>query len=71
MIYRELGAFGLWEMVVFAGAVFFSFVYLLANGALDWGPVKRTRPMPAPAAGAERTTETTIRRVGGGRDEAA
>ena len=52
-----------------AGAVFFSFVYLLANGALDWGPVKRVRPLPTPAP--ERTTETTIRRVGGGRDEAA
>src|SRR5947208_9253077 len=34
VIYRQLRAFGLWEMVVFAAVVFFSFVYLLANGAL-------------------------------------
>ena len=27
-------------MVVFAVAVFVSFVYLIGNGALDWGPVQ-------------------------------
>ena len=41
VVYRSLGAFGLVEIVVFAVAVFASFVYLIANGALDWGPVKR------------------------------
>src|SRR2546428_6443598 len=44
VIFRQLGPFGLWEMVVFAVAVFVSFVYLLANGALDWGPARRLRP---------------------------
>ena len=28
---------------IFAVAVFESFVYLIANGALDWGPVKHAR----------------------------
>ena len=41
VIYRDLGAFGLVAMLVFAVAVFVSFVYLIANGALDWGPVKQ------------------------------
>ena len=55
---RQLKAFGLVEMVVFAVAVFVSFVYLISNGALDWGPPKRIRP------GAEvRTTASTIRRI--------
>src|SRR5437867_7712444 len=39
VIYRQLAAFGLWAMVVSAGAVFFSFVYLLADGARDEVPV--------------------------------
>ena len=30
-------------IVIFAAAVFESFVYLIGNGALDWGPVKRLR----------------------------
>src|SRR5436190_18108940 len=38
VIYRGLGAFGLGELVLFTIPVFFSFVYLIANGALDWGP---------------------------------
>ena len=47
VIYRQLGAFGLWEMVLFAVAVFVSFVFLIGNGALDWGPLKRIRPVAA------------------------
>ena len=72
VIFHQLGPFGLWEMVVFAVAVFVSFVYLLANGALDWGPAKRLRPAAPAPVGASRTTESTIRRVGeSGRGEAA
>jgi NADH-quinone oxidoreductase subunit A len=71
VIYRDLGAFGLVEVSVFAVAVFASFVYLIANGALDWGPVKRLRE-GSPMVSEERTTATTVRRVGlEGRDEAA
>ena len=54
----SLGLFGLVEMIVFAVAVFVSFLYLISNGALDWGPAKRS---VVPTA---RTTESTIRRIG-------
>ena len=60
VIFRELGAFGLWEMLIFAAAVFVSFIYLIGNGALNWGPIKRMSPL----VDARRTTESTVRRVG-------
>jgi NADH-quinone oxidoreductase subunit A len=62
MVFERLGLFGLVAIVIFAAAVFESFVYLISNGALEWGPVKRQRrtPLVTPA----RTSETTIRRVG-------
>jgi len=63
VIYRNLGAFGLVEVVLFSAAVFVSFVYLISNGALDWGPVHRARRV-SPMVSVERTTSTTIRRVG-------
>ena len=59
--YRELGAFGLVEVAVFAVVVFFSFLYLVGNGALDWGPAKRLR-----VAMSQRTTSSTVTRVGPG-----
>ena len=55
VIADELQLFGLIEMVVFAVAVFVSFVYLISAGALDWGPAKR---MPT-----TRTSESTVRRI--------
>jgi NADH-quinone oxidoreductase subunit A len=61
VIFRQLRLFGLVEMIVFAVAVFVSFVYLISNGALDWGPAKRTRPLDIPPG---RTTESTVRRIG-------
>ncbi len=57
---RDLGTYGLVEMVVFAVAVFVSFLYLVSNGALDWGPVRTAPTVPGPA---ERTTASTVRRV--------
>jgi NADH-quinone oxidoreductase subunit A len=59
---HELGGFGLAAAVIFAVAVFESFVYLIGKGALDWGPAKldRATDVVSPA----RTTSTTIRRVG-------
>jgi NADH-quinone oxidoreductase subunit A len=61
-VFREVGAFGFGVVVVFALTVFESFVYLIGNGALDWGPVRRGRAhrVVDPA----RTTTSTIRRVG-------
>ena len=63
VIHQSLGVFGLVEMVVFSIAVFASFLYLLANGALDWGPIaelRRLRPEVSP----QRTATSTVRRVG-------
>ncbi len=62
MVFERLGLFGLVAIAIFAAALFESFVYLIANGALEWGPVKRQRrtPLVSPA----RTSATTIRRVG-------
>ncbi len=67
VIFDKLGLFGLVEMLVFALAVVVSFAYLIANGALDWGPAKvhasrSTRSRPARPA--TRTTDSTIRRIG-------
>jgi len=62
IIFRELGGFGIAAILIFTAAVFESFVYLISNGALDWGPLKREKrsEIVSPA----RTTTTTIRRVG-------
>ena len=63
VIHEELGVFGLVEMLVFAVAVFASFLFLIANGALDWGPAIRER-VRGGLVSPERTASTTIRRVG-------
>ena len=62
MIYRELGGYGLIVMGIFSFAVFESFVYLISNGALDWGPIKQVRTSPEQVS-SSRTMDTTIRRV--------
>ena len=49
-------------VLLFSAAVFESFVYLIGNGALEWGPVKRVRNDAAVSA--SRTTTGTIRRIG-------
>ena len=63
VLYRDLGVFGLVEILVFAVVVFVSFIYMISNGALDWGPLQRARRQ-TPMVSAERTSQTTIRRVG-------
>jgi NADH-quinone oxidoreductase subunit A len=65
---QSLGRFGLVEILVFAASVFVPFVYLVANGALDWGPLKRVRPVE-PESG--RTSSSTVRRIGPSGDEQA
>jgi len=58
VVFRALGDFGLAEIVVFSVVVFVSLVFLVSNGALTWGPVKRlTKGMPA------RTSDSTIARI--------
>ncbi|MEC9000374.1 MAG: NADH-quinone oxidoreductase subunit A [Actinomycetota bacterium] len=44
-----LGLFGLVAVLLFSLAVFESFVYLIGNGALEWGPVRRVRRAVSPA----------------------
>ena len=61
VIYGDLGTFGLIEIVVFAASVFLSFIYLVAEGALDWGPIRRVRPVSQIS---NRSTSSTVRRVG-------
>ena len=58
-----LGLFGLVLIMVFSFAVFESFVYLISNGALEWGPIKQIAA-PSGITSPERTTQSTIRRVG-------
>ncbi|HNI35393.1 MAG TPA: NADH-quinone oxidoreductase subunit A [Microthrixaceae bacterium] len=62
-VYGRLGTFGLLAVIEFAVAVFASFLYLIANGALDWGPAKQSRKGDLGIDSA-RTSTSTIRRVG-------
>lgn len=58
-----LGLFGLGLILVFSFAVFESFVYLIGNGALDWGPSIRRRGLDDTASAAPVPT-AGVRRVG-------
>ena len=61
VIFRQLRSFGLVEVLVFAAIVFVSFLFLVSNGALTWGPAKTlVRAMPS------RTSESTIARITAG-----
>ena len=56
-------------MLAFSVVFFAAFVYVVANGGLDWGPVRKLQRLSA-AVSADRTTSSTIRRVGlEGRDD--
>jgi NADH-quinone oxidoreductase subunit A len=62
VVFHQIATFGLIEVIVFAAVVFVSFLYLISNGALTWGPPKTLQPgMP------NRTSESTISRISGGR----
>src|SRR5690606_22631390 len=63
VIYRDLGVPGLVEVTLFAVPAFVSYLYLIANGALDWGPVKRC-VRPPPVATTALLAGTPVRRVG-------
>jgi len=41
VIFRELGMFGFWEMLVYLGIVLAGFFYILKKGVLDWGGAER------------------------------
>lgn len=62
LVYRSLGLFGLIEMALFSVAVIACLIYLVANGALDWGPADVVRK---PSEALERATEADgVRLVG-------
>jgi NADH-quinone oxidoreductase subunit A len=62
----ELGAFAFWEMLAFSVVFFAAFVYVIARGALDWGPLQRSIRLgdESGIVSADRTSSSTIRRVG-------
>jgi len=60
---HDLGSFAFWEMIAFTAVFFAAFVYVVARGALDWGPLQQYRKLDS-AVSAERTLTSTIRRVG-------
>jgi NADH-quinone oxidoreductase subunit A len=68
VLFSQLGLFGLIEMILFSLAVVVSFVYLISEGALDWGPIARLRDLEGeltermPKTPARSTTDT-IRRI--------
>ena len=62
----DLGTYGFVAIVIFSVLFFLTFVYEVARGGLDWGPLQRVVDLAPDAAqiGPERTLTTTIRRVG-------
>jgi NADH-quinone oxidoreductase subunit A len=61
-----LGSFGFWAIVMFSVVFFLTFVYEVARGGLDWGPIHRYQNLEVDAAmlSPDRDSATTIRRVG-------
>ena len=62
----ELGVYGFVAILIFSALFFFSFVYEVARGGLDWGPLQRIRNLDvdARALAPERSVASTVRRVG-------
>jgi NADH-quinone oxidoreductase subunit A len=66
VVFRQLGLFGLIEVLVFSLTVFAALLFLVSEGALSWGPVKHLVPgMPS------RTSSSTIVRINSDSDQAA
>jgi NADH-quinone oxidoreductase subunit A len=63
---EALGFYGFWAIVLFSVIFFLTFVYEVARGGLDWGPLQAARDLRRDAAmvAPERTLTTTVRRVG-------
>ena len=62
----ELGVYGFVAIVIFSALFFLTFVYEVARGGLEWGPLHRYRDLAFDASmvSAERDATSTIRRVG-------
>lgn len=61
-----LGMYGFVAIVIFSALFFLTFVYEVARGGLDWGPLDRSRRLTIDDSmrSADRTARSTIRRVG-------
>lgn len=61
-----LGAYAFWAVFMFSVVFFLTFVYEVARGGLDWGPVQKYRSLQAEAdiVSPARSLDSTIRRVG-------
>lgn len=62
----ELGVYGFVAILIFSALFFLTFVYEVARGGLDWGPMHRFRDLrdESAAVSPQRTAASTIRRVG-------
>jgi NADH-quinone oxidoreductase subunit A len=74
--HAALGSYAFFEMIAFSAVFFSAFVYAIARGALDWGPIKKAVRLDDgvsnPMTSDSRTFTSTIRRVGfEGRNEGA
>jgi len=66
VVFRQLGLFGLMEVLAFSVTVFGALLFLVSEGALSWGPVKHlSKGMPS------RTSSSTIVRIGADTGQAA
>mgnify|MGYP000155897802 CR=1 FL=1 len=74
--HAALGPYAFFEMITFSAVFFAAFVYAIARGALDWGPIKKSVRLDDALSNSmtsdSRTFTSTIRRVGlEGRNEGA
>jgi NADH-quinone oxidoreductase subunit A len=58
-----LGSFAFFEMLAFSAVFFVAFVYMVARGALEWGPIMRSAKLdPQSSTGVQ--ASGTVRVVG-------
>ncbi len=64
--HSTLGIYGFWAVFAFSVIFFATFVYEVARGGLDWGPLGTARNLLGEAAMVtpDRTLTSTVRRVG-------
>ena len=63
---ESLGVFGFIEMVAFSAVFLVAFVYMVARGALEWGPLKKQVPVAdvVSAATARDVSKSGVKVVG-------
>ena len=66
--HSALGPYAFFEMIAFSAVFFIAFVYAIARGALDWGPIKKAVRLDLgnndEMKSSSRTVLSTVRRVG-------